>query len=120
MLRFTEDHMWVKVEMGKATIGITSYAAQELGEIVHVSLPHIGKCIEAGKECMILESTKAAVDLYAPLSGTVVAVHSSPQLITLLNHDAEKEGWLLQISIDFPEQLKKLLEQEAYRSLTVS
>jgi glycine cleavage system H protein len=112
-MRFTESHEWIRVEDGVGTVGITCFAQKELGEIVHIELPAIGKSVKAGQEIAVLESTKAAADIYAPVSGEVVSVNQrSSQEI---NQAAETEGWLFKIRIADPEELERLLSVEQYK-----
>lgn len=114
-MKFTDSHEWITPD---GTVGITQFAQKELGEIVYVQLPAIGKKLEAGKEAAILESTKAAADIYAPASGTVIAVNEAlrdqPQL---LNQDPEKAGWLFRLELSHPSELDQLLDRESYAEL---
>ena len=96
----TDSHEWVRKEGGVAIVGITKRASQELGEIVYVDLPKVGQRVQKGEEVVVLESTKAAVDSYAPLDGVVVEVNevlvSRPELV---NRDPEKDGWLYKLAL---------------------
>lgn len=96
----TDSHEWVRKEGEVAIVGITKRASQELGEIVYVDLPKVGQRVQKGEEVVVLESTKAAVDSYAPLDGVVVEVNkalvSRPELV---NRDPEKDGWLYKLSL---------------------
>lgn len=116
-MKFTETHEWIEVEEGIATIGITDYAQKELGEIVYVELPEVGKQIQAGEESAVLESTKAAADVYSPLSGTVeevnVALKNAPGLV---NTSAESEGWIFKVSLINKEELQPLMDEDSYRA----
>lgn len=117
-MHFTESHEWIRVEGNIGTVGITEYAQNELGEIVYVQLPKVGSEMQAGDEACVLESTKAAADIYSPVSGKIVKINeklkTNPQE---LNRSALKEGWLFQIEIDHPKELKKLLTEEQYQKL---
>ena len=114
-MRFTESHEWIAVENGIGTVGITDRAQQELGEVVYVELPPVGKYLRAGEEAAVLESTKAAADIYSPVSGEVVAINQNLiDLIHPINTSAEKEGWLFQIQLHAPEELDSLLSRTQY------
>src|SRR5688572_8170163 len=94
-MKFTDSHEWIIVEKGEGIVGITDFAQKELGEISYIALPKIGTQVEAGEEICILESTKAAADIYSPVSGTVVAVNSSLAANpALLNESPQEKGWL--------------------------
>jgi glycine cleavage system H protein len=99
----TDSHEWIKKDKNIATVGITKKASEEIGEIVYIELPKLGQRVKKGEEIVILESTKAAIDSYAPIDGTVIEVNEKlkgkPELV---NHDPEGEGWLykLQSSAD--------------------
>jgi glycine cleavage system H protein len=115
---FTESHEWVKVEGKTATVGITNYAQKELGEIVFIELPKLGRKASAGEEISVLESTKAAADIYAPLSGKITSVNTQlrdqPRMI---NENPEGEGWLFQMEITRPEELVNLLSIAEYKAM---
>jgi glycine cleavage system H protein len=114
-LRFTKDHEWVRQDGDIATIGITDYAQQQLGDIVYVELPEIGRRVEAGKEAAVVESAKAASEVYAPVSGEVVAVNDviagDPGKV---NADPTGEGWFLSVKLDDPSALDALMDEAAY------
>ena len=100
--RYTEDHEWIRFEDdGLAVVGITDYAQEQLGEIVFVELPEVGDEIERGAEAAVIESVKAASELFAPVSGTVVTVNEAlNDAPALVNEDPTGEGWFLQIETD--------------------
>lgn len=114
-MKFSETHEWIRVEGKIGVVGITKHAKEELGEIVHVELPKIGAKVALGEEVCVLESTKAAADVYSPVSGKIVAVHeelrTSPQKI---NRDPEGEGWLFHIELERPKELDALLSHAQY------
>ncbi len=114
-MKFSETHEWIRVEGKVGTVGITKHAQDELGEIVHVELPKVGAEVQVGEEVCVLESTKAAADIYSPVSGKIVAVHeelrSSPQKI---NRDPEGDGWLFRIELKRSKDLDALLSGEQY------
>jgi glycine cleavage system H protein len=118
-LPFLKSHEWARVEGdGKVTVGISDHAQGLLGDLVYVELPNIGDRVEAGNACAVVESVKAASDVYAPVSGTVTAVNSAlsdkPETI---NEDAYGEGWLFTLEIEEPEQLNELLGPDDYAEL---
>lgn len=117
-MKYTPSHEWIKIENGKATIGISRFAKEELGDIVYIQLPPVGKNLALGEEVAILESTKAAADVYSPVSGEVIAVNEALlQDLSLLNRSPEGEGWLFQMKLSKEEELKHLLDQDAYLAM---
>ena len=114
-LRFTKDHEWIRQDGDTAVIGITDYAQQQLGDIVYVELPEPGARVEAGKEAAVVESAKAASEVYAPVSGEVVAVN---ELIAgdpaKVNADPEGEGWFFKLKIADKAELGKLMSEAQY------
>jgi glycine cleavage system H protein len=120
-LYFTRDHEWVQVEGDIATIGITDYAQGQLGDVVFVELPSIGTEVAAGKEAAVVESVKAASDVYAPLSGEVVKVNEA--LVDepgLVNTAAEAAGWFFQLRLSDPREVEGLLDAAAYQALVAT
>lgn len=115
MLKFTEDHEWLKIEGGVATIGITEHATEQLGDLVFVELPETGTEFAQGDTAATLESVKAASDVYAPLSGEIIEINSAledqPELV---NTDPYGDGWLFRIQISDTDELDELLDAEAY------
>lgn len=115
-LRYTESHEWVRVEGENARIGITDHAQAELTDVVFVELPQVGKEVEARGATAVVESVKAASDIYAPVKGTVVevnkALESNPALI---NTDPFGEGWIFVLKMDSPDDAQKLKDAAAYR-----
>jgi glycine cleavage system H protein len=120
-LRYTRDHEWVRVDGDDATVGITQYAADQLGDIVFVELPDTGRDLEEAKPFGVVESVKAVSDLFAPLSGTVtstnVALASAPELV---NNDPYGAGWMIKISVADAAQIDDLLDGEAYDDLVAA
>ena len=114
--RYTKDHEWIRLDGDVATGGISEHAQSALGDIVYVELPEIGKQVEQGGEAAVVESVKAASDVYAPVSGQVVAVNEaldgSPATI---NEDAEGKGWFFRLRLSAPEQLDELMSAEQYK-----
>jgi glycine cleavage system H protein len=118
-LRYTEEHEWIAVTgSGLVRVGITEYAQDQLGDVVFVDLPEVGKHVGAGDVFGEVESTKSVSELFAPLDGEIVAVNNgvadSPELI---NSDPYGEGWLIDIQLDDPSSIDSLLEAEAYQAL---
>jgi glycine cleavage system H protein len=111
-LYYTPTHEWVSVEGDVGIVGITTYAVKELGEVVYVELPQVGARLIAGKEACVLESTKAAADIYSPVSGVVEAVN--PSLPATLNQAPESAGWLYRLRLTDPAELRRLLTPDAY------
>lgn len=115
MKYYSETHEWIEMEDSTATVGVSNFAQKELGDIVYVELPKIGARVEAGSEAAVLESTKAAADVYSPLSGTIKEVNSSlneqPELV---NSDPENRGWLFKLDIENSGEIEALMEESAY------
>ena len=117
MMYFTESHEWLQLKGNAGTVGITDYAQKELGEIVHIELPKVGQKVKAGEETVVIESTKAAADVYAPVSGTITAVNEELRTNpSSINQKAETSGWLYKIELTHPKELDDLLSQEQYRA----
>lgn len=118
-LKFTEDHEWLRVDGDVATVGITGFAQNALGDIVFVQLPDVGARFAAGDEAAVIESVKAAGDLKMPLAGTVVEVNGAlADAPATVNQDPLGEGWFMRIRLDDPAALAGLLDQAAYDALT--
>jgi glycine cleavage system H protein len=115
--RYTRDHEWVRQEGEFAVVGITDYAQSQLGDVVYVELPEIGREVERGKEAAVVESAKAASEIYAPVSGEVVAVND--ELLgnpAQVNADAMGEGWFVKIRLADPQELDGLMDEASYRA----
>jgi glycine cleavage system H protein len=118
-LKFLKSHEWARVEGdGKVTIGISDHAQGLLGDLVYVELPTVGDRVEAGNACAVVESVKAASDVYAPVTGKVVEVNAAlsdkPETI---NEDAYGDGWIFVVEAEEPSELNELLEPDAYAEL---
>ena len=115
---FTEDHEWISVENGVATIGITDYAQEQLGDIVFVELPEKGRALSKGEAAVVVESVKAASDVYAPVDGEIADVNdklsSEPALV---NSAAAGDGWLWKMKLSDEGQLSGLMDEAAYKKL---
>jgi glycine cleavage system H protein len=113
--RYTKDHEWVELDGDIATIGITDHAQEQLGDVVHVELPDLDRTVTANEACAVVESVKAASDIYAPLAGTVVEVNETivddPAIV---NSDAEGEGWFFKLELDNPDAFEELMDEESY------
>ena len=115
--RFTKEHEWVRQEGDLAVIGITDYAQSQLGDVVYVELPEIGRKVVQGKEAAVVESAKAASEVYAPVSGEVVAVNDAiVEDPARVNADAMGEGWFLKLRLADPKQLDTLMDEAAYQA----
>ena len=114
---FTEDHEWVDVDGDIGTVGISEYAQSQLGDIVFVDVPEDGKALSKGDEAAVVESVKAASDVYSPVSGNVLEGNS--QLAddpSLVNSDAEGEGWFFKITLSDPSELETRMDETAYEA----
>ncbi len=116
--RYTKDHEWITVQENVATVGITAYAQEQLGDIVFVELPQTGQAVAAGDEAAVVESVKAASEVYAPVSGTVAEINdaltAAPETV---NEDPTGSGWFFRIAIANPEELDQLLDESGYAEL---
>jgi len=113
--KFTKEHEWAKRENGKVRVGITEYAQGELGDIVYVELPKVGRQVNQGESIVTIESVKSVSDVYAPVSGKIAAVNqeleTKPELI---NQSAHDKGWICEIELSKPDELKNLMDAAAY------
>lgn len=115
---FTEDHEWLSIEDGVATVGITNHAQEQLGDLVFVELPEVERVVEKGEAIVVVESVKAASDVYAPLNGEVIAINEELEgNPALVNSAAEGEGWLWKMKIADESQLEGLLDAAGYQAL---
>ena len=118
-IRYTAEHEWVAVENDVATVGITDYAQAELGDLVFVQLPEVGRSFSKGTVAAVVESVKAASDILAPLTGTMVEIN--PAVLadpSLLNSAPTASGWLFKIKLSDASELNSLLDEHAYRRIT--
>ncbi len=120
-VKYTKEHEWVRVERDVATCGISVYAAEQLGDIVYVELPAAGKALKKDGDMAVVESAKAASDVFAPISGTVVSVNealsSDPALV---NSGAEGDGWMVKLKIADSAELAGLMDEAAYKEFVGS
>lgn len=118
-MKFTDSHEWIELEgTGVGVVGVTQYAQKELGDIVYVELPGVGKNLNAGQEAAVLESTKAAADVYSPVAGEILAVNDklkdAPELV---NQSPEKDGWLFKVRLTNTSELNALMDKAAYQTM---
>jgi len=120
-LRYSSEHEWVRVEGDRATVGITDYAQDALGDVVYVSLPEVGTEVSAGTPCGEVESTKSVSDVYSPISGTIVEVNAAltdtPELV---NQEPYGAGWMFVVEMSVAEEVDALMEAAAYRAFVTS
>ena len=115
-IRFSKDHEWVKIDGDTATVGITVYAQEQLGDVVFVDLPAVGKKVEKGKEMAVVESVKAASEVYAPLTGEVVEVNAVlADAPATVNEDAMGKGWFAKLKVANKGELGELMDEAAYK-----
>ena len=116
-VKYTEDHEWIRVDGETATIGITAYAAEQLGDVVFVELPDVGKTLARGDDAAVVESVKAASEVYAPVSGEITAVNEAltdaPETV---NASAEGDGWFVKIKLSDTSELDGLMDADAYKA----
>ncbi len=118
---FTKDHEWIRVDGDVGTIGITEYAQEQLGDVVFVELPDVGKAMSPGDEAGVVESVKAASEIYAPVSGEVVEVNAAlADEPAKVNVAAESDGWFIKLKIADKSQLDELMDAEAYKAYVAS
>jgi glycine cleavage system H protein len=119
MLKYTKDHEWLRMDGDVATVGITPYAQDKLGDLVYVELPSVGAAFVAGAAAATVESVKAASEVYAPVGGEIAAVNdkvvAEPGLV---NAEPTGNGWLFKMKINNPAELNTLLDEHAYKALT--
>ena len=118
-MKFTEDHEWVDLDGAVITVGITEFAVEQLGDIVFVELPEQGSEVEAGEDVAVVESVKAASDVFAPASGSITEVNEAiADNPSLVNEDPLGNGWFFKIKLDDPDVCNNFLDEDDYRALT--
>lgn len=121
MRYFTQDHEWIEVDGDVGTVGITDYAQSQLGDIVFVDVPEEGKSVAKGDEAAVVESVKAASDVYSPVSGSVIegnaALADNPALV---NEDADGEGWFFKLTLSDPGELDGLMDEAKYEAFVAT
>ncbi len=119
-LYYSKDHEWLRVEGGEVTIGITDFAQKELGDIVYLEFPEVGRELKTGEELGTVESVKAVSEIYAPVAGEVLEVNelltADPDRSAVVNQDPYGEGWLVKLRMSNPEEVKTLLDAKGYES----
>lgn len=114
---FTEEHEWIEVEGDTATIGITDYAQEQLGDIVFVETPEVGTALDQGDDAAVVESVKAASDVYAAVSGEVIEVNEAlEEEPGLVNSSAEEDGWFFRVTLSDKDELSDLMDEKAYKA----
>jgi glycine cleavage system H protein len=113
--RYTKDHEWVLLDGDIATVGITDHAQEQLGDLVHVELPDLERAVAEGETCAVVESVKAAADVFAPLAGKIVEINETVvEDPSIVNSDAEGEGWFFRIELDDTDSFETLMDQDGY------
>ena len=116
-MKYSKDHEWVRIEGDTAVVGISNYAQEQLGDVVFVELPKVGTSVDQSGQIAVVESVKAASEVYAPIGGEVVAVNDAltndPQLV---NQSAEKDGWFVKLKVKDPKQADGLMDAAAYQA----
>jgi glycine cleavage system H protein len=114
--RYTKEHEWIRLDGDTALVGITEHAQSQLGDVVYVELPAVGKKVAAGDEAAVVESVKAASEVYAPAGGEVVAVNDAlADAPATVNEDAEGKGWFLKLKLADPAEIEKLMTAQQYK-----
>ena len=113
--KYTKEHEWVEVDGDTATVGITNHAQESLGDIVFIDLPTVGKEVKSNEELCVIESVKAASDIYAPIDGEVIEINNNlNDDASIVNQDPEKDGWIFKIKIADPNQYNNLMSLDEY------
>ena len=113
--KYTKEHEWVEVEGDTATVGITNHAQESLGDIVFIDLPTVGKEVKSNEELCVIESVKAASDIYAPIDGEVIEINNNlNDDASIVNQDPEKDGWIFKMKMTDPNQYNNLMTLEEY------
>lgn len=119
-MQYTKDHEWIKIEGDTALIGITTYARHALGDLVYLELPEVGRQISKGEDFAVVESVKAASEIYTPVSGEIVAVNDNLQEnLDDLKEDLDK-GWIVKVKMSDPGEIEGLMDKSAYEEFTAS
>ena len=113
--RYTKDHEWLVLDGDIATVGITDHAQEQLGDLVHIELPELERSVTDGETCAVVESVKAASDVYAPLAGKIVEINETiSEDPSIVNSDAEGEGWFFRLELDDTDAFEALMDQDGY------
>lgn len=117
-IRYTADHEWVRIEGDAAVVGLTNYAQEQLGELVFVELPDIGRELSKGDEAAVVESVKAASEIHSPVSGTVTEINETlTDQPTKVNEDPLGDGWFFKLKLSNPGELDELMDEAAYKAI---
>ncbi len=119
--RYTKEHEWVRMEGDVATVGISEHAVEALGDLVFIELPEVGRVVSRDEACAVVESVKAASDVYAPLSGTIVEIN--PPVVedpAMVGTHAENDGWFFKIQLDNPDEFEELMDEAEYQEYVES
>ena len=120
-LRYTEDHEWVRIDGDVVTVGISDYAQEQLGDIVFVELPDVGKTVSRSDETGVIESVKAASEVYAPVSGEVIEVNAAlADTPDKVNSDPTGDGWFMKIKLSDASEVEKLMDEAAYKTFVAN
>lgn len=120
-VKFTEDHEWISINGDVATVGITDFAQEQLGDVVFVDLPDAGTAVEKGGEVAVVESVKAASDIYAPVTGEVTEINADLEdEPTKVNQDAQGSGWFMKIKMSDASELDNLMDEAAYKAFAAT
>ncbi len=120
-LRYTEDHEWVRIDGDVVTVGISDYAQEQLGDIVFVELPDVGKTVSRSDETGVIESVKAASEVYAPVSGEVIEVNAAlADTPDKVNSDPTGDGWFMKIKLSDASEVEKLMDEAAYKAFVAN
>lgn len=118
-MKFTKTHEWVKIDGDIGTVGVTNYAQNQLGDIVYVELPELNRHVKQGDEVAVLESTKAAADVYSPVSGTIIEVNDTlKEQAELINQAPQNQGWLVKIRLENSQELDTMMDFQQYQTIT--
>ena len=113
--KYTKEHEWIEINGDTATVGITNHAQESLGDIVFIDLPTVGKEVKSNEELCVIESVKAASDIYAPIDGEVIEINNNlNDDASIVNQDPEKDGWIFKMKISDPSQYNNLMTLEEY------
>ena len=113
--KYTKDHEWVSIDNGIATVGISNHAQESLGDIVFIELPSVGKSVNVKDEICVVESVKAASDIYAPIDGEIMEVNNNLESeAAIINQDAENTGWIFKMKVSNPSQYEALMTEDDY------
>ena len=116
-MKYTESHEWIEAKSGLGTIGISHFAQDELGDIVYVELPEVGRQVKAGEDVAVLESTKAAADVYTPVTGEIAEVNEKlKEAPDLINSSSEMDGWIFKVKLSDESELDRYMDQEQYQA----